>query len=85
DALTKIDGKAVEAMVIDARFDDGGGREILKRLSITRRLFPCVVICDFDFPVNELPSLGRVKILTKPVQPDQLASAVSAVLAAKGK
>ena len=84
NALAQIDGRAVEAMVIDARFDDGGGREILKRLSLTRRLFPCVVLCDFDFPVNELPSLGRMKILTKPVEPDQLVAAVSTVLAAKG-
>ena len=80
DVLTEIDGGSVEAIIIDARFDEGGGREILKRLSITRRLFPCVIICDLDFPIKELPSLGLEKILTKPVQPEQLASAVNAVL-----
>ncbi|MHC4201726.1 MAG: hypothetical protein ACYSU0_17200, partial [Planctomycetota bacterium] len=74
-----IESGAAVALVMDVRFDGEGGREILKRLSVSKRTFPTVVLCDYDYPVNELPALGRAKVLTKPIPPDQVIMALETV------
>ncbi len=68
---------------MDIKFDGEAGKEILRRLSLSKRRFPVVVLVDYDYPVGDVPSLSRIKVLTKPVPADQLASAVHAVLSKK--
>ena len=84
-AWQKIDGQAAEALVVDLRFDEGGAQEILARLATSRRFFTVVALCDYDFPVNELPSLGRIKVLTKPVPAEQVVSALETLEKQKAK
>ena len=85
EAWGKIESHAAEALVVDMRFDGSGAKEVLGRLALSRRLFPVVALCDYDFPVGELPSLGRVKVLTKPVPAEQVVSSLEALMKDKAK
>ena len=83
DAWNSIESNAVVGVALDMSFDDGAGTEILKRLSLSRRLFPCVILSDQGYPIGELPSLGRAKMLTNPVPPDILVTALETLMRKK--
>jgi CheY-like chemotaxis protein len=81
--LGAIQTGSAQALVIDAAFAGTGADEVLRKLAFQKRRFPVVVLCEYNFPVDQLPALARMKVLTKPVPPDQLATAVEAVIRKK--
>ena len=66
-------------------FDETGAKEILGRLAASRRLFPVVALCDYDFPPGDIPSLGRVKVLARPVPAEQVVAALDTLKKQKQK
>jgi len=83
DAWQNIEDKKAEALVVDVGFDREAGREMLGRLSLSKRRFPVVALCEYSYPTDNLPGLQRMKILSKPVPPEQVAVALATVLKKK--
>ena len=83
EAVSQINDKEPELLLLDVQLEDGTGFDILNKINLKNK--EVIFITGFDHHALKAIKIGALDYILKPVDPDELEEAVSKAIANKNK